>query len=353
MSLLTGCGSFTPGTNFASISASSSTIRVNQQIQLTSEVLTLKSPLTFAVNGVPGGNSEIGTISSTGIYTAPAIVPIPNTVTITDASTQYPGTTPGSVTLAVLNPIPVITSVTPSGLAEGTSMVTVTGSQFVYGAQIVWNGTAVPTTFVSSTELVASISAPNPGTFTLTVLNPDPGSASSNAISIVVAPGQVVLKLELYAGVDVRVGNSLSIGVSVSGTNNTGVTLQVNGVTTGNAQVGTAVPNADGSITYVAPAVVPTPNNVVQLKVTSVDNPAVSITQNIAVMNPIPILTSAAPMSFNVGPATVILQGQSFINGAQLLVNGMPMPTTFNSGSQLTASINPAEPGNGCVKDFV
>jgi uncharacterized protein (DUF1800 family) len=298
------------------------------------------------VNGVPGGNSEIGTISSTGIYTAPAIVPIPNTVTITDASTQYPGTTPGSVTLAVLNPIPVITSVTPSGLAEGTSMVTVTGSQFVYGAQIVWNGTAVPTTFVSSTELVASISAPNPGTFTLTVLNPDPGSASSNAISIVVAPGQVVLKLELYAGVDVRVGNSLSIGVSVSGTNNTGVTLQVNGVTTGNAQVGTAVPNADGSITYVAPAVVPTPNNVVQLKVTSVDNPAVSITQNIAVMNPIPILTSAAPMSFNVGPATVILQGQSFINGAQLLVNGMPMPTTFNSGSQLTASINPAEPGN-------
>ena len=48
---------------------------------------------------------------------------------------------------------------------------------------------------------------------------------------------------------------------------------------------------SDGSINYTAPAVVPTPSNVVQLTITSVDNPTVSITQNISVMNPIPILT--------------------------------------------------------------
>jgi hypothetical protein len=83
----------------------------------------------------------------------------------------------------------------------------------------------------------------------------------------------------------------------VTGTNNTGVTLQVNGIAGGNAQVGTAVSNADGSITYTAPAVVPTPSNVVQLTITSVDNPAVSITQNISVLNPIPILTSAIAMN--------------------------------------------------------
>ena len=102
----------------------------------------------------------------------------------------------------------------------------------------------------------------------------------------------------------------------------------------------------NGSITYTAPPVVPTPSNVVQLKVTSVDNPAVSITRNISVLNPIPILSSANPMSFNVGPATVLVQGQDFISGAQVLMNGAPVPTTFNSGQQLTASLNLTQPGN-------
>ena len=77
----------------------------------------------------------------------------------------------------------------------------------------------------------------------------------------------------------------------------------------GNAQIGTAVSNTDGSITYTAPAVVPTPSNIVPLTVISVDNPAVSITRNISVLNPIPILTSASPMSFNVGTATVVVHG--------------------------------------------
>ena len=40
----------------------------------------------------------------------------------------------------------------------------------------------------------------------------------------------------------------------VNGTDNPAITLQVNGVAGGNAVVGTAIANADGSITYTAPA---------------------------------------------------------------------------------------------------
>ena len=95
----------------------------------------------------------------------------------------------------------------------------------------------------------------------------------------------------------------------VNGTDNPAVTLQVNGIAGGNATVGTAVSNTDGSITYTAPPVVPTPSNIVQLTITSVDNPAVSITQNISVMNPIPILTVRHAHAFNPGPATIVLTG--------------------------------------------
>jgi len=345
--LISGCGSgFDKG--YASyISAPANVLRVGQTVQLTTESTITGSPVAFSVNGVPGGDAEMGTITSGGLYTAPAITPSPNNVvTITGLATQFPQDTPGSVTISILNPIPVISSVTPSGFTEGSTTVTIAGSQFVYGAQIMWNGVAVPTTFVSDTELAASIAAPNPGTYPLMVSNPNPGAANSAIVQEVVGPGQVVLTLQTGAGTSVRVTNSLNVGISVAGTNNTGVTWTIDGIANGNAQIGTIVANADGSVTYTAPAVVPTPSNIVQLTATSVDNPAVSIHQNIAVMNPIPILTAATPMAFNAGPATAVLTGSNFINGAQVLVNGVAVQTTFNSGGQLTASLNPTDPGN-------
>jgi uncharacterized protein (DUF1800 family) len=317
---------------------------VNQQLQLKADAGA--GSLNFSVNGVPGGNEEVGTVNGSGVYTAPAVIPTPDSVMITSVSKSFPDSPNGSVTLTVWNPIPVLSSVNPSGFSEGTSTVTVNGSQFVYGAQISWNGTVVPTTYVSDSQLVASIAAPVPGTYPLNVTNPNPGSASAKPLSLKVGPGQVVLQLYANSGSDVRVSNQLTFGLTVNGTDNPGVTLEVNGIGGGNAQIGTAVSNSDGSITYTAPAVVPTPSNVVALKITSVDNPAVSIEQNISVMNPIPILTSATPMSFNPGPATVVLQGQKFITGAQVVVNGAAIPATFNGSTQLTANLNLTEPGN-------
>jgi uncharacterized protein (DUF1800 family) len=347
VSLTTGCGStLAPLGDLTSLSASAATVRVNQQLQIQNRMNATAVPLTFYVNGVQGGNAEFGTINFNGLYTAPAIVPTPNTVTITAVPTSNPGYPAGSVTVGVLNPIPVLTGVAPTGITEGTTTIAVNGSQFVYGAQILWNGVAVPTTFVSNTQLAAAVAAPTPGTYPLMVSNPNPGAANSNNLSVPVGPGQVVLTIQPGQNTDVRVTNSINLALTVTGTMNTGVTLQVNGVGGGNAQVGTAVSNPDGSITYTAPAVVPTPSNIVQLTVTSTDNPKVSTNQNVSVLNPIPILTSANPMSFNLGTNTVVVTGQQFISGAQVLMNGSPMPTTFNNGGQLTATLNPTEAGN-------
>jgi uncharacterized protein (DUF1800 family) len=347
--LLTGCNSYTLGdlSSAAAISSPSNAVRVNQHLQLGGLALSRGLPLTFYVNGVQGGNAEFGTISSTGLYTAPAVIPAPDSVKITTTSNAYPTAPPGSVALQVWNPIPILGAVTPSGFSEGTTTVEVNGSQFIYGAQIKWNGALVQTTYISPTQLIASIDAPDPGTYPLTVTNPNPGSASANPLSLKVGPGQVVLQLQAGSGYDVRVSNQLGFGLTVNGTNHTGVTLEVNGVPGGDAKVGTAVSNtADGSITYTAPPVVPTPSNVVQLKITSVDNPKVSIEQDIQVMNPIPILSTATPTSFKPGTATIVLHGQKFITGAQLLVNGSAVPATFNSANQLTAQVDVTEPGN-------
>ena len=341
-----GCG-VTPAPlgNLTAISASAASLRVNQQLQIANRMSATATPLTFSVNGIQGGNAEVGTIDFNGLYTAPAIVPTPNTVTITATVTGNSGYPAGTVSLAILNPIPTVNAVLPSAITEGVTTITVAGAEFVYGAQILWNGSPVPTTFISSTEVAAAVTAPQPGNYTLAVGNPNPGAANSSNLAVPVGPGKVVLQIQ-PGNTDVRVTNSLNLGLTVTGTMNTGVTLAVNGVAGGNSTVGTAVSNSDGSITYTAPAVVPTPNNIVQLTITSTDNPAVSINQNVSVLNPIPILTSATPNSFNTGAATVVVQGSQFINGAQVLQDGAPVPTTFNSGGQLTATLSLTQSGN-------
>lgn len=42
--------------------------------------------VTWAVNGVAGGNAVVGTISSAGLYAAPSAVPSPNRVTVSATS---------------------------------------------------------------------------------------------------------------------------------------------------------------------------------------------------------------------------------------------------------------------------
>lgn len=57
--------------------------------------------VTWQVNGVAGGNTTVGTISSSGMYTAPMTVPSPSTVTVTAVSaadTARSGTTQVTIT---------------------------------------------------------------------------------------------------------------------------------------------------------------------------------------------------------------------------------------------------------------
>src|SRR5437588_10287583 len=43
---------------------------------------TSNTAVTWQVNGMTGGNATVGTISSSGLYTAPGVVPNPATVTV-------------------------------------------------------------------------------------------------------------------------------------------------------------------------------------------------------------------------------------------------------------------------------
>ena len=119
ISILTGCGgggSSTPAAPVAVTVAGNNQVRLGTTAQFTAAVTnTSNSAVNWQVNGVTGGAAATGTISTTGLYTPPAAIPAPNTVTITAVSQASPSSS-GSMSEAILNPIPTITAATVAGL---------------------------------------------------------------------------------------------------------------------------------------------------------------------------------------------------------------------------------------------
>jgi hypothetical protein len=93
----------------------------------------------------------------------------------------------GSVTVTVNNPVPALSSLSQNSAVEGSASILlgVNGSNFVPASVVQWNGTAVATTYVSSTHLNATIPASDlaeEGTNNVTVFNPAPGGGTSSSL---------------------------------------------------------------------------------------------------------------------------------------------------------------------------
>jgi serine protease len=85
---------------------------------------TTDSVITWQVNGIPGGNATVGTISSDGVFTAPAVMPAPASETIT-AVTDADATVAASSVVTLVMPV--------------TAAVTVTGSRGGGGGLALWS----------------------------------------------------------------------------------------------------------------------------------------------------------------------------------------------------------------------
>src|SRR3989454_730913 len=96
------------------------------------------------------------------------------------------------------NLVPTVTSLSPTSTNAGgvAFTLTVNGTNFVSGSVVQWNSSARPTTFVSATQLRATITAADiatAGTASVRVFTPAPGGGNSNALTFTInlAPNPV------------------------------------------------------------------------------------------------------------------------------------------------------------------
>jgi hypothetical protein len=178
-----GTNSPPPGITL-SISPSSANVRMGGSQQFSATVTGLaNTSVTWFVNGVGGGSAATGTINSGGLYTPPGSLPSPNTVTVKVVSAADSNVSAG-ITVTLLNPIPVLGNIAPQTMAIGAFALTINGANFVPGAQVLFAGSPLKTMFLSSTQLTTTGTASSAGTFAIAVMNPNPGSASSNSVNL-------------------------------------------------------------------------------------------------------------------------------------------------------------------------
>jgi len=140
------------------------------------------SGVVWSVNAITGGNASIGLISASGLYSPSSAIVPGHSVTIAAATATKPVVS-SSLSVKVLNVLPVLSSGSVTQAAPGTSfLLDVRGSGFLPTSQLLVASANVPTTFLSSTELQSTITVA-PGTTTLNVGILNPNAAQSSAVS--------------------------------------------------------------------------------------------------------------------------------------------------------------------------
>jgi outer membrane protein assembly factor BamB len=267
------------------------------------------------------------TITVKGCYDSACTQPVqnsPQTITVTYLVTPGPGT---------------LTSLSPSTVQAGVAFtLTVNGSGFDASSAIDFNGNFVPTKFVSSSQLTANISASQisyASPYTVTVAPSSASSVFSNQLLLEVFALPTVTGLSPSS----TVAGSAGFTLTVMGTNfEMGAVVYFGGTALPTTWVDTnqltaAVSSAQVLNAGTAPVLVATDSAPDPLK-----SQPLSFT-----IQPMPALGlhSIDPSIVTTGGAGFVLTvlGQGFVASAKVQWNGLALPTTYISESQLQAQV--------------
>ncbi|WP_395702849.1 DUF1800 family protein [Aquabacterium sp.] len=274
---------------------SSYKVEIGTSRQLTAYVPLSPNTVSYTVNGVPGGNATVGTISAKGLYTAPAAVPMNNAVVVRATSTAYPAKY-GEATMTITQVGVHLWSASPSSVPVGPFTLRLNGSAFTANTVVTFGGVQLASTVNSRTAITATgtATAAQAGTqVPLVVKQTGVGGTTSETVMIAVTssttppppppppPPSVTVSIN-PSSVTLAPAATRSFAASVSGSTNTAVTWSVNGINGGNATVGTI--SAAGL--YTAPAAVPNPATVT-LRATSAASTSAYANASVTIAGPI------------------------------------------------------------------
>lgn len=295
-------------------------------------------------NGTPLPTSYVSATSVTATIPATDLT-APGSVPVTVSNTG--GASSGVVDFAISEQTaPTVATLSPASLIVSSQSIilTVTGTNFLPTATVLWNGTPLATTFQSNVVLTAVVTGAQiatAGTASVAVANDAASGGTSNAATIIVTPAPPGPTLTSLAPTSIR-QNQGGVILTLTGTNFT---------PTAQAIIGQ---NPSFTTSYVSPT---------ELTVTFTTNAlyaAAGTSLNVVVADPasgyqnsnalqltvtaaVPTVTGISPSSVyaNQGSLALTLSGQYFTATSVAYVNGSARPTTVNvnNNGQLVAQL--------------
>jgi len=203
-------------------------------VQPGSASLSDMEPMRFTANVAGTSNQQViwmiagtacdisgncGSIDSTGLYTAPAVIPSPNLITVVATSSEDIGQS-GTATVTITNG-PAIFALAPTSAYAGTAggfTLLVTGINFAAaipgpGSTILVSGSPRSTTCDSSAQCTTSIGAADlqsAGNLSVQLQNPD-GTLSNTEIFVVLAQGSGTGTIPLTPSATNSTGNDIVV----------------------------------------------------------------------------------------------------------------------------------------------
>lgn len=305
-------------------------VGMTQQFTATVTGMTMGDmTLVWAANGTVGGSTAAGTITATGLYTAPATIPA-NSVVITAAlasNTQISGTQ----YITILAPGPTITAVSPNPIPTGTVTITVTGSGFSKGA-VLWQGsTQLSPTSINPTTIVASVYNPSTTTSASFAVK-NPSTIFGNSFVVPVA-GRTRGGTTGSGGTGSGSGSVAAPVISpLTASVVLGMTQQfaAAGATTWTAALGTVVNGL-----YTAPAVMPASG---QDTVTASNSGGQSTATVSLLSNVTPAITSLSVPSLPLGVFSMTINGTGFVAQTTAMLGASPLNVSSFTATTLTVS---------------
>ncbi|QNI32572.1 hypothetical protein H7849_00640 [Alloacidobacterium dinghuense] len=310
-----------------SVSPIAATIVIGKTQQFTATVTGISNTaVTWSLKGSGCSGATCGTISTTGLYTAPAAVPNPPTVTVT-ATSQADTTKSASATVTVTLPVSVTISPTSASVFAGDTKQFTASVANTSNTAVTWtvkgsgcSGAACGT--ISTTGLyTAPATPPSPASVTVTATSNADNTKSASAV-VTLVPG-VVIKVSPTTA-QVIAGKTQQFTATVTGNSNTSVAWSVSGIGCTGATCGTITSTG----LYTAPAAQPTPP---QVTVTATSSADLAKSASVSV-------TILPPVVIKVSPTTV-----------QLAINKSQLFTATVTGGTSNTAVTWSVSGTGCT----
>lgn len=272
------------------VSPANATVATGTQQQFTATVTgTANQAVTWSLSGLGCTGVACGTVTSSGLYTAPATIPSPATVAVI-ATSQADTSKSGDAIVTVIPQVGVVVSPSTAQLNEGAQeqfTATVTG---VVNTAVTWSvsgagctGSACGT-ITSGGLYTAPSKLPKPPTITVTAVSQADSSKSGNATVTVVGP--VVIKISPTSA-RVFAGDTKQFTATVTGPTNTAVSWSVSGT----GCVGAACGTVDGNGLYTAPPAVPTPATI-SVTATSQADPSKAASATVTILAAVSVVVT-------------------------------------------------------------